>query len=185
MESHVRLILVLALTAILPACSIVEDMLGPGDEPIPQAQPTSADLQSLSELTIATGRYGVMLGQVRDILRLPEPAHMGGEAAEPLARTFNDELVALARQQSSVAHELLTDAGAACQRTALPQAVRAVACSTRDALAGGAKQEAGPSLKAIAARDAGLGPIVIRWWDSVCATVPQSRAGEPHACSIE
>lgn len=180
-----RLILVLVLAVMLPACSIVEDMLGSRDEPVRQAEPTSADLQSLSELTIATGRYGVMLGQVRDILRLPEPAPMGGDTAEPLARTFNDELVALARQQSSIARELQLDAGAACQRPALPQAVRAVACSTRDALAGVAKRDAGPTLKAIAARDAGLGPIVIRWWDSVCASVPQPQAGDPHACSIE
>lgn len=180
-----RLILVLALACLLPACSVVEDMLGAGDEPVPQAQPTSADLQSLSDLTITTGRYGVMLGQVREILQLPEPAPAGSGAAEPPARTFNDELAALARQQASIARELLVDAGAACQRPALPRAVRDMACSTRDALAGGAKQEAGPSLKAIAARDAGLGPIVLRWWDSVCATVPQTGIGDPHACSIE
>lgn len=167
----------------LSGCAIYEDIMqqdgGASDQRL-----TAEDTSRITELYIATGRYGVMLSQARDILRLPESV-AAGDAAVPAAGDPLQELRGIADQQVRVARELASDTAAACGRAGLPEGVRAVACETARGVPASLQQPVPAQVAAVAARDQELGGLVMRWWDKACSVAPKPSAGEPHACSIE
>lgn len=134
------------------------------------------------ELSIATGRYGVMLAQARDILGLKELAELSGAAP---AAGMLQELQGIADQQVAIARELLADTRQACSRPDVPVAARELACVVERDMPSGLQRPIAPAVDAISERDGELGRFVMRWWNGVCALAPQPRADEPSACAIE
>jgi hypothetical protein len=178
-----RLLIAILMTSSLSGCSVYEDMMR-GDEDQARVRLSPEEASRVQELYIATGRYGVMLGQVRDILRLPEAATAG----DPAATSSGDpvqELRGIADQQVRVARELSGDVLAACNRSGVPDAVRQLGCETARAFPARLKQPVIAQVAAVSARDEELGALVMRWWDAACSVAPKPAEGEPHACSIE
>lgn len=134
------------------------------------------------ELAIATGRYGVMLTQVREILRLPEPNE---PAVTPSSESLPHAVRHISEQQAVIARELVSDTRLACARDDLASAVRQLACETAGTLPPIFQVPVSPALVEVAARDEALGAFVTRWWGSVCASAPPSSEGEMRACPIE
>lgn len=134
------------------------------------------------ELSIATGRYGVMLTQVREILRLPEPNEL---AVTPSSESLPQAVRHIAEQQAVIARELVTDTRLACGRDDLASAVRQLACEIAGTLPPIFQEPVSASLVEVAARDEVLGAVVMRWWDSVCASASSPSGGEMRACPIE
>jgi hypothetical protein len=156
---------------------------------LPGQEQTGADVSGADvieartvELSIATGRYGVMLAQAREILGLKEPA--GLSVAAPAASTVQ-ELQGIADQQAAIARELLADTRLACSRPDVPAAARELACAVERDMPPGLQRPIAPAVDAISDRDAALGSLVMRWWAGVCALAPQVHADEPPACAIE
>ena len=115
-----RRILVLATAISLSGCAMFEDAISVDDDGGQTRMASGAEAQSLMELSIATGRYGVMLGQVREILRLPEPKIPVADSVSPTTRDLDRELTELADQQVRVTMEFLADTSKACQRKGVP-----------------------------------------------------------------
>ena len=134
------------------------------------------------ELSIATGRYDVMLVQAREILGLKESAGLSDSA--PAASTLQ-ELQGIADQQAAIARELLADTRLACSRPDVPVAARELACAVERDVPPGLQRPIAPAVDAISDRDGELGSLVMRWWAGVCALAPQVHADEPPACAIE
>lgn len=178
-----RLLITAVLVSCLSGCSIYEDMMR-GDEDQARVRLSPEDSARVTELYIATGRYGVMLAQVRDILRLPENV-TAGDAAVISSADPVQELRGIADQQVRVARELSSDTLAACNRTGVPDAVRQLGCETAGAFPARLKQPVTAQIAAVSARDEELGALVMRWWDAACSVAPKPAEGEPHACSIE
>jgi len=178
-----RLLTVAIILASLSGCAIYDDVMQQDEDASPQRL-TAEDVSRITELYIATGRYGVMLSQARDILRLPEsPA--AGDAVVPTAGDPLQELRGIAEQQVRVARELAGDTAAACGRPGVPERVRAVACETARAAPASLQQAVRAEVAAVTGRDLQLGALVMGWWDKACSVAPKPAAGEPHACSIE
>lgn len=167
----------------LSGCAIYDDVMQQDEDASPQRL-TEEDVSRINELYIATGRYGVMLSQARDILRLPESVS-GGNAVVPTAGDPLQELRGIAEQQVRVARELAGDTAVACGRPGIPAGVSAVACETARTVPASLQQAVPVEVAAIAARDQKLGALVMDWWDKACSVAPKPAAGEPHACSIE
>jgi hypothetical protein len=170
----------LALTAA--GCAMFEDMVTP-DEDGAQVSRNEAEASTLFELSIMTGRYGVMLDQAREILRLPSqrstvfsaPADQEGIAAQR---------VELARQQAAIANEFLGDAKKACQRRRLPKDVKAIACETRRTMPAELRTPVNPELPSLQKRSDDMGEFIITWWEVACAAAPKRRDDEP-VCPME
>ena len=179
-----RNILILAALIGLSGCAIFEDAISV-DEGGQTRIASDAEAQSLMELSIATGRYGVMLGQVREILRLPEPKAPIADEVSPATRDVDRELADLARQQVRVTQEFLADTARACQRKRVSKKLRNIACQSQKDVPAQLNAPAPAEMKAIVARDEDVGRLILPWWDAVCATVPRPSNGDPHVCSIE
>lgn len=178
-----RIALIAMSCLALSGCAIFDDVMAPdGDAQTKVA--SAADAQSLTELTISNGRYSVMLGQAREILRLPEPKAPGSETGAAATDDLQ-ERTQLARSQVSVANELLADTARACQRRKIAKGVRAVACAQQKKAPAELRTPVAPEIAALSARNDALGDVVMTWWNAVCATAPKPKAGEPSACSIE
>jgi len=171
------------ILSILSGCAIYEDMMTQ-DEDADRQRLSAEDTSRIAELYIATGRYGVMLSQARDILRLPDITPTADAAVVPAGDPIQ-ELKGIADQQVRVARELGGDTAAACSRPGVPDDVRKLACETARGVPASLQQGVPAQVAAVAARDQQLGDLVMRWWEEVCATAPKAGPGEPHACSIE
>lgn len=180
-----RRILVLATVIGLSGCAMFEDAISVDDDGGQTRVASGAEAQSLMELSIATGRYGAMLGQVREILRLPEPKVPVADIVSPTTRDLDRELTELADQQVRVTMEFLADTSKACQRKRVPKKLRSLACESQKEVLPPLRTPAKADMKSITARDEDVNRLILGWWDAVCETVPRPRNGDPHACSIE
>ena len=180
-----RRILVLAAAIGLSGCAMFEDAISVDDDGGQTRVASGADAHTLMELSIATGRYGVMLGQVREILRLPEPRVPVVDSVTPATGDLDRELTELADQQVRVTKEFLADTAKACQRKRVPKKLRRLACQGQKDVSAPLLAPARADMKSITARDEDVNRFILGWWDAVCETVPRPRNGDPHACSIE
>lgn len=178
-----RKILVLAAAISLSGCALFEDAISVDDDQTRIA--SGAEAQSLMELSIATGRYSVMLGQVREILRLPEPKLPISDNMSADPRDLDRELSDLADQQVRVTQEFLVDTAKACKRKRVPKHLRSMACQSQKDASPQLNIPAAADMKSITARDEDVNLLILTWWDAACATVPRPANGDPHACSIE
>jgi hypothetical protein len=178
---HCGLLTALALS--IGACSEVSSLFGDDAEEKARAE---AETATVWELTIHTGRYGVMLDQARTILKLPEPV-AGEEGTFPSAAGESlAERQALARQQVLVAQEFYADAARACARRRIPSKLKAMACEHKGGVP--IELQAPPALDvaALSARNEALDKVVMPWWDAACASAPKPRGedAEP-VCPME
>jgi hypothetical protein len=143
-----------------------------------------ADAASLWEMTLMAGRYGVMLDQAREILRLPE--QQGGGASFPTDDT-NDakQREALATYQVRVVEEFAVDVGRACSLRRTPKKLRAIACEKQKKLPADFRTAVAPNMQALALRNDAVGDFVMPWWDAVCATAPKPKGDDVPACAME
>ena len=172
-----------ALAMGLGGCAEMSEMFAVGDEEERAAVRAEADAAQLWEMTIMAGRYGVMLGQVREILKLPEPREVMSfpTGAEDEAKQRED----LARYQATVTAEFLADVGAACQRKRVRRDLRQLACEQRTKVPSELQAPVKPEIQALAIRNDRVGEFVMPWWDAVCATAPRPREGDVPACVME
>lgn len=180
-----RKLAVVLIAAGLSGCAVFEDWVSVDDDAAQAVARSGAEAQTLMELSITTGRYGVMLGQVREILRLPEPRSPIADDTDISAQTPAQEKSRLAALQVFVANELMADTARACQRRRGMKNVRKLACEQQRKMPVELRAPVAPDLPALASRDDRVGTLVMEWWETVCATAPKPRAGEPSACSIE
>lgn len=143
-----------------------------------------ADSASLWEMTLMAGRYGVMLDQAREILRLPEPASVGPMFPSG-AEDDTGQRKALAEYQVNVASEFFADAARACKRRRAPPSIRAMACAHRAGPPEELRKPAPLDVAALSARNEALDKVVMPWWDAVCATAPKPKDGDVPACAME
>jgi hypothetical protein len=144
-----------------------------------------ADTASLWEMTLMAGRYGVMLDQAREILKLPE--QRDGGATFPTDDT-NDakQRQALAEYQTRVVDEFAIDVGRACARGRVPKDIRALACDQKKKLTPDLRTAVSPEMQALAVRNDRVGEFVMPWWDAVCAKAPKPKSDEDvPACVME
>lgn len=144
-----------------------------------------AEAASLWEMTLMAGRYGVMLDQARDILKLPEQRNMG--ASFPTDDTdHGKQRAALAAYQVSVVNEFAVDVGRACARRRVPKKLRALACEQQKKLPAELRTPVEPDMPALAMRNDNVGDFVMTWWDAVCATAPKPKTDDDvPACAME
>ena len=180
-----RMVAAVFLTLGLSGCAVFEDVMSFEDDDGQTARVSVDQHAALIELSISTGRYGVMLGQARDILRLPEPAMPTGDSVSGPADDQAQERSRIATEQARVAAEFLEDTARACNRRKLPKKVRLAACEQQKRMPIALKTPVAAELNAISNRNDQMSEYVIEWWDSVCATAPKPRNGEPSACAIE
>lgn len=173
------------LTLGLSGCAVFEDVMSFDYEDSRTALASADQHNALMELSISTGRFGVMLGQAREILRLPEPKMPAGDAVGGSADDQAQERARIALEQAKVATEFLEDTARACQKRKLPKQVRLSACEQQKRMPLELKKPVPADLNAIANRNEQIGVYVIEWWDAVCAVAPEPRDGEPPACAIE
>jgi hypothetical protein len=171
--------------AAVSGCAEFAQFLSFEDEEERRLAMAQADAASLWEMTIAAGRYGVMLGQAREILKLPEPKQPVGEVFPVESNDHMRQRAALAAYQVSVASEFLADVDKACKRGRVPKKLRAMACDQKTKLPSELATPVAPELPLLASRNDRVGEFVMPWWNAVCATAPKPRAGDPPACAIE
>jgi hypothetical protein len=167
----------------LGGCMEMSEMFSYGDAEERAAARADADFAHLSEMTIMAGRYGVMLGQVREILKLPEPKESMAfpTDAEDQAKLRED----LARYQASVTAEFLSDAARVCKRKRVPRNVRQMACEQQTKVPGELQAPVQPEMQALAIRNDRVGEFIMPWWSAVCALAPKPREGDVPACVME
>ena len=102
-----RMVAAVFLTLGLSGCAVFEDVMSFEDDDGQTARVSVDQHAALIELSISTGRYGVMLGQARDILRLPEPAMPTGDSVSGPADDQAQERSRIATEQARVAAEFL------------------------------------------------------------------------------
>jgi hypothetical protein len=178
--------IIAALAAAVGGCSDL-GWMGGEDEDGPTNARAQAESATVWELTINAGRYGVMLGQARDILKLPEPAQAGSEPeAPPVGGESLAERQALAAQQVRVANEFYADAARACTKKRVPAKLRAMACEHKGGVPAALRAPPPLDVAALSARNEALDKVVLPWWDAACATVPTPRGedAEP-VCPME
>jgi hypothetical protein len=170
---------VTALGVSLGACADMADMFEYGDAK-EHAEMESAHLW---EISLMAGRYGVMLGQVREILNLPEPKATGDGFPTgnlDLAKQRAD----LAAYQVSVAKEFAGDVARACKRGRVPKKVRAHACAHQAKFPAELQKAVAPETAALSMRNDQMGEFVMPWWQEVCDIAPKPKDGMP-ACPME
>jgi hypothetical protein len=107
-----RFLVMATMVCSLAGCAIYDDVMGRDEEgAAPRLSPE--DAARVTELFIATGRYGVMLGQAREILRLPETKMGQGETTGSDATDPLQELRGIAALQAQIGE--LTAAASAHQ----------------------------------------------------------------------
>lgn len=180
---QVRGALTFALAAGLGGCAEMSEMFSYGDEEERAEARAEAEFAHLSEMSIMAGRYGVMLGQAREILNLPEPRESMSfpTDAQDQAKQRED----LARYQASVTAEFLSDAARACSRKRVPRHVRQIACEQRTKVPAELMAPVQPEIQALAVRNDRVGEFIMPWWDAVCALAPKPREGDVPACVME
>lgn len=176
---------IILLAMCLGGCAAFEDWVSIEDEGGKAAALAGAESASLMDLSISTGRYSVMLGQAREILRLPEPRQPAGDGSGAEADNLAQERASLAAQQAQVTNEFLADAAKACQRRRVPKGVRSLACEQQRKMPSELRKPTTPELAALTIRNDRVGEFIIEWWDAVCALAPKPRGDDPPACSIE
>ena len=173
------------LTLCLGGCAAFEDWVSMDDDGGKAAALAGAESTTLMEMSIMTGRYGVMLGQAREILRLPEPRQPSSDSTGTETVNPAQERAVLAAQQAQVANELLTDTARACQRHRVPKGVRSLACEQQRKMPAELRAPVAPDLAALTVRNDRVGGFIMEWWEAVCAQAPKPRGDDPPACSIE
>ncbi len=184
MKTRVRMCTVVAAVAVgLGGCAEMSEMFSTGDAEEHAEARVQADAAHLWEMTIMAGRYGVMLGQVREILKLPEPKNSMSfpTDAQEEAKQRED----LARYQASVTAEFLGDLGTACKRKRVPRDLRKMACEQQTKVPAELQAPVKPEIQALAMRNDRVGEFIMPWWDAVCATAPKPREGDVPACAME
>lgn len=183
MVRGLRLGLTAAAFTALGGCAEMSEMFTYGDEEERAAVRAEADQAQLWEMTIMAGRYGVMLTQVREILKLPEPKESMSfpTGAEEHSKQRED----LARYQAVVTAEFLADVQAACARKRVRRDLRQMACEQRTKVPNELQAPVKPEMQALAIRNDRVGEFVMPWWDAVCATAPRPREGDVPACVME
>lgn len=169
--------------ATLSGCADMSEFWSYGDEAEHAEVRAQADAAQLWEMTLMAGRYGVMLGQVREILNLPEPKqHMSfpTDATEAVKQRED-----LARYQANVTAEFLMDVSTACKRKRVRRDLRQMACEQQTKVSGDLQAPVKPEIQALAVRNDRVGEFVMPWWDAVCATAPKPREGDVPACVME
>jgi hypothetical protein len=166
-----------------PGCAELSEWMSFESASDKAAVKAQADAASLWELTLMAGRYGAMLDQAREILRLPEVK------AGPMFPTADDsdaaQRKALAAYQVTVTKEFFTDAARACKRKRTPQSVREVACQHQGKAPADLTAPAALDIAALSARNDKVGDMVMPWWGAVCDTAPKPKEGDPPACPME
>ena len=182
---HIGLVGVLACFGI--GCSEVSSMFGGDDDDAPAKARAQAESATVWELTIHTGRYGVMLDQARDILKLPNPEGLPGEAAAPPATGESlAERQALAAQQVRIANEFYADAARACAKKRIPAKLHAMACKHKGGVPAELRAPASLDVAALTARNEALDKVVMPWWDAACASAPKPHGeGTEPVCPME
>lgn len=184
MKTRVRMCAAAAVVALgLGGCAEMSEMFSTGDAEEHAEARVQADAAHLWEMTIMAGRYGVMLGQVREILKLPEPKNSMSfpTDAQEEAKQRED----LARYQASVTAEFLGDLGTACKRKRVPRDLRKMACEQQTKVPAELQAPVKPEIQALAVRNDRVGEFIMPWWDAVCATAPKPREGDVPACAME
>lgn len=143
-----------------------------------------AEASQLWEMTLMAGRYGAMLGQVREILSLPEPKLPPGGGFPTGDLDPAKSRAALAAYQVTVAAEFVNDVARACKRGRVPKKVRAHACAQTSKLPAEFRTAVAPEMPALAARNDRVGEFVLPWWSEVCDSAPKPKDGMP-ACPME
>ena len=171
------------LAGFLSGCQAFGDFLDFGSAQERAEAQAQADDAHLWEMTLMAGRYGVMLGQAREILNLPEPKRVPGEQFPTGDQDPAKQRAALAKYQADVTAEFAADVGAACKRKRVPASVRKAACGQKvpDELRVAVK----PEMKALETRNDRVGEVIMPWWDAVCATAPKPKDGDVPACVME
>lgn len=173
--------LVLALS--VAGCQEFGELISFGDAKERAAAQAQAESAQLWEMTLMAGRYGVMLGQAREILNLPEPQRSPGDSFPTNTQDPVKQREALARYQADVTTEFERDVGAACKRKRVPANVRKVACAQK--VPEDLRQAVKPDIQALSTRNDRVGEVIMPWWDAVCATAPKPREGDVPACAME
>ncbi|MFM9865557.1 MAG: hypothetical protein ACKVRO_18345 [Micropepsaceae bacterium] len=184
MKTQVRLrAAVVAFAVGLSGCADMSEFFSYGDAAEHAEVRAQAEEGQLWEMTIMAGRYGVMLGQVRDILKLPAPRNDMSfpTDAEDDAKKRED----LARYQASVTAEFLADASVACKRKRVPRDLRKMACEQHAKWSAETRAPVKPDIQTLAMRNDRVGEFIMPWWDAVCATAPKPREGDVPACAME
>ncbi len=169
--------------AVLGGCADMSEFWSYGDEAEHAEVRAQADAAQLWEMTLMAGRYGVMLGQVREILNLPEPKQHMSFPTDATEDAKQRE--ALARYQASVTAEFLTDVGTACKRKRVRRDLRQLACAQQTKVPSDLQAPVKPEIQALAMRNDRVGEFVMPWWDAVCATAPKPREGDVPVCVME
>lgn len=173
-----------ALVLATAGCAEFAELISPDTDGRKDDAIAQAEAARLWEMTIMAGRYGVMLGQAREILSLPEPAR--GESFPTDDTDHAKQRAALAAYQATVANEFAADVGRACARKRVPKKVRALACAQRAKMPAELRQPVAPEIQALALRNDNVGDFVMTWWDAVCATAAKPKhPDDMPACPME
>jgi hypothetical protein len=181
---HLRGALAVAVSTFgLGGCAEMSEMFSTGGAEERAEVRAQADTAHLWEMTIMAGRYGVMLGQAREILNLPEPRNATSfpTGAEDEAKQRED----LARYQANVTAEFLSDVSVACKRKRVRRELRQMACEQQTKVPGDLQAPVKPEIQALSVRNDRVGELIMPWWDAVCATAPKPREGDVPACAME
>lgn len=178
-QHALRAVLAAAALGLLGGCAEMSEMFSITSE----QERADAEAGELWEMTLMAGRYGVMLGQAREILNLPDPKATGdGFPAGNL--DLAKQRMQLAAYQASLAREFVGDVSRACKRGRVPKKVRAHACGDQAKLPAELQTAAEPEISALAVRNDRVSEYVMPWWDTVCAIAPKPKDGTP-ACPME
>ena len=178
-----RKLLIVALALGLSGCAVFEDLVSVDEDGANISTVAANEPQSLLELSIMTGRYGVMLDQAREILRLPEPKELVAVTAGGSDDTAA-ERIELARQQAKIANEFIVDAKRACARRRVPKNLRDLACESQRTVPAELQAPTQPEMQALAKRSDQMGEYIMTWWQAVCDEAPKPRDGDP-VCPME
>ena len=169
----------------IAGCAEFGELISFGDDEERAAALAQAEQGRLWEMTLMAGRYGVMLGQAREILNLPEPKQLAGEGFPSDAPGDAKQREALAAYQASVAAEFLSDVDSACKRKRVKPSLRKLACEQLAKAPADLRAPVKPEMQALALRNDQVGEFIMPWWDAVCATVPKPKGDEMPVCIME
>lgn len=158
-------------------CAELDELMFSGNDPQTATEIANAQHESLWEIQLMAGRYGVMLGQAREILNLPEPEP--GEMFPGDTQDVRKQSEELAAYQARVTNEFLADAGRACKRKRVPAGVRKLACEQQKKLSPDLRSPTKPELVALSQRNERVGEVIMPWWDAVCATKRNGKTPKP------
>ncbi len=170
---------------VVSGCAQFADFISIDTDEEGAAAVSEAEKAQLWEMTLMAGRYGVMLGQAREILKLPEPKVPAGDTFPGDSPDEAKRREALAIYQASVASEFAADLDLACKRRRVPRKLRDMACEQQAKLPAELRTPAASDMLALALRNDHVGQFVMPWWNAVCATAPEPRRGDVRICAIE